>query len=222
MSVDKIIRSARKTISIEVKNDGTVILRAPTRASEKQIADAIARHHSWIEKKKIMIAEHIRAKTKKQYIDGEKFLFLGNYHELKIIDDTKHAFKFDGKDFYIESGHLIHANKIFENFYRISAKRIIPQRVAEFAKIIEVNYNRIRITGADTRWGSCSSKRNLNFSWKLIMAPSKVIDYVIVHEIAHLFEMNHSKRFWDIVARLFPGYKESRNWLKMNSNLMVY
>lgn len=222
MSVDKIIRSARKTISIEVKNDGTVILRAPARASEKQIADAIARHHSWIEKKKIMIAEHGLKKTKKQYIDGEKFLFLGNYHELKIIDGTKHAFKFDGKDFYIESGNLIYAKHLFENFYRISAKRIIPPRVVEFAKIIDVKFNRIRITGADTRWGSCSSKRNLNFSWKLIMAPSKVIDYVIVHEIAHLFEMNHSKRFWNIVEQLFPDYKVYRTWLKENANLMVY
>jgi predicted metal-dependent hydrolase len=222
MNVDKIIRSQRKSISIEVKKDGLVILRAPLKASEKQINDAIAKYSSWITKKKELVNEQISKIASKEYVDGEKFLFLGNWHELKIADNSKNAFRFDGKDFYIDSAYLIHSKQIFENFYRISAKKIIPPRVAEFARIIEVDFNRIRITAADTRWGSCSGKRNLNFSWKLIMAPTKVIDYVIVHEIAHLFEMNHSKRFWDIVEKLFPDYKVYRTWLKENAHQMVY
>jgi len=198
------------------------VLRAPLGVSEKQINDAITKHRNWIDKKKAIISDSVLKIRKKEYIDGERFLFLGNYYELKVDDNLKNRFKFDGTNFIIKSGSLIYAKQLIGGYYKVSAKRIIPPRVVEFAKIIEVEFKKIRITGADTRWGSCSAKRNLNFSWKLIMAPSKVIDYVIVHEIAHLFEMNHSKRFWDIVEQLFPDYKTYRTWLKDNAQLMVY
>lgn len=222
MNVDKIIRSRRKTISIEVKKDGTVILRAPLIASETQIKEVIAKHGKWIEKKKIHFAGNAENNLVKKYIDGEQFMFLGNYHELRIEDNQKYIFRFDGSCFIIDSASIRYSKQLFETFYSNSARKMITPRVAEFAKIIGVGFNKVRITGAETRWGSCSSKRNLNFSWKLVMAPAKVIDYVIVHEIAHLFEMNHSKRFWDIVARLFPDYLQYRAWLKTNSQLMVY
>ncbi len=222
MSVDKIIRSGRRSISIEVTKEGSVVLRAPFNASERQIKEVIAKYAGWIQKKKIHLEECRGNVVPKQYIDGEKFLFLGKLYELKIEDEPGFSFRFDGSSFIVDSGKLIYSRQLFEAFYSNSARNIIPPRVYEFAKIIGVDFNGVRITSADTRWGSCSGRRNLNFSWKLIMAPSKVVDYVIVHEIAHLFEMNHSKKFWDIVARLYPSYEESRDWLKTNSHTMIY
>jgi predicted metal-dependent hydrolase len=102
------------------------------------------------------------------------------------------------------------------------AKEYIKTRVAKIAEKNEFKYNNIRITSAKTRWGSCSSRKNLNFSFFLIGAPKQTIDYVIVHELAHLREMNHSKNFWQIVENIMPDYKEHKKWLKENGNKLLF
>ena len=96
------------------------------------------------------------------------------------------------------------------------AKRIFPERTAYFALRMGVDYGRITIREQKTRWGSCSSKGNLNFNWKLILAPPEVLDYVVVHELCHLKEMNHSKAFWDEVGKVMPEYETYKLWLKEN------
>ena len=96
------------------------------------------------------------------------------------------------------------------------ALKIIPARVEYFARIIGVTYGNITIRNQKTRWGSCSSEKNLNFNWKLILAPPEVLDYVVVHELCHLKEMNHSKAFWDEVGKVMPEYETYKLWLKEN------
>lgn len=101
------------------------------------------------------------------------------------------------------------------------ARKRIPPKVAHYASIIGVTYGRITIRNQKTRWGSCSGKGNLNFNCLLMLAPEEVLDYVVVHELCHRKEMNHSKRFWNEVERILPDYKKHRNWLKENGeNLM--
>lgn len=101
------------------------------------------------------------------------------------------------------------------------ALRLIPERVTYFAKIIDVNYGRITIRNQKTRWGSCSSKGNLNFNCLLMLAPSEVIDYVVVHELCHRKQMNHSKAFWAEVEKILPDYKSSVNWLKNEGTILM-
>ena len=100
--------------------------------------------------------------------------------------------------------------------YRQAAKEYIPKRVAYYAQLLDVTYATISIRDPKTRWGSCSSKGNLSFSWRLILAPPKVLDYVVVHELCHRKEMNHSPRFWALVESMIPDYKIHRKWLKEN------
>ena len=107
-----------------------------------------------------------------------------------------------------------------ERRYREAAKEYFPKRADYYAQQLGVSYERIRIAGQKTRWGSCSSKGTLSFNWKLMLAPPKVLDYVVVHEICHLKEMNHSPRFWRLVEELMPDYKEYRKWLKENGNTL--
>ncbi len=107
-----------------------------------------------------------------------------------------------------------------EKRYREAAKEYFPKRADYYAQQLGVSYERIRIAGQKTRWGSCSSKGTLSFNWKLMLAPPKVLDYVVVHEICHLKEMNHSPRFWRLVEELMPDYKEYRKWLKENGNTL--
>lgn len=107
-----------------------------------------------------------------------------------------------------------------ERRYRQAAKEYIPRRVAYYAGILGVTYEKIRIAEQKTRWGSCSSRGTLSFNWKLMLAPPVVLDYVVVHELCHRKEMNHSKRFWALVEQTMPGYKEHRKWLKENGNTL--
>ncbi len=100
--------------------------------------------------------------------------------------------------------------------YKKRAQGIIARRVAHYAGIMDVDYNRITIRDQKSRWGSCSTGKNLNFSWRLILMPIEVMDYVVVHELAHLKQMNHSKDFWAEVEKVLPNYKEHRQWLKEN------
>ena len=96
------------------------------------------------------------------------------------------------------------------------ALSVIPDKVKYYAEIMGVTYGRITIRNQKTRWGSCSSEKNLNFNWKLILAPPEVLDYVVVHELCHLKEMNHSKAFWDEVGKVMPNYETHKLWLKEN------
>ncbi len=100
--------------------------------------------------------------------------------------------------------------------YKKEARELIPPRVEQIANKHGFSYNTIKITSAQTRWGSCTSKKNLNFTYRLVLAPQEVMDYVIVHELCHLRQMNHSKKFWNEVATIMPDYKNQELWLKKN------
>lgn len=101
------------------------------------------------------------------------------------------------------------------------ALRVIPERVQFYAPVVGVTYGRITIRNQRTRWGSCSAKGNLNFNCLLMKAPPEVLDYVVVHELCHRLEMNHSPRFWAQVERVLPDYKVSRKWLREHGNELM-
>lgn len=115
---------------------------------------------------------------------------------------------------------LIDVNKIEE--YKKQARSYIPKRVQEIAEKHWYTYNKIKITSAKTRWWSCTSQKNLNFSFRLILTPPEIIDYVISHELAHLKEMNHSRHFWLEVSKMDKNYKNNDKWLKDNAGYFVY
>lgn len=109
-----------------------------------------------------------------------------------------------------------------EKKYRQAARDYIPGRAEYYANILGVSFDRVRIAEQKTRWGSCSGKGTLSFNWKLMLAPPQVLDYVIAHEVCHLKEMNHSKKFWAWVEFLMPSYREQRKWLKENGQKLQY
>lgn len=169
-----IIRSNRKTVSIEVKPD-KVTVRAPVRMKDKEIAQFLESKKNWIEK-------HLQIVSERQKHLNE----LEPYSEAEI--------------------------KAFIQ----KAKEEIPKRVEIYAEKIGVTYNRITIRCQHTRWGSCSSKGNLNFNCLLILLPDDVIDSIVVHELCHRKQMNHSARFYEEIEKVFPEYKRCHAWLKQN------
>lgn len=220
IEVNQIIRSKRKTLALIVKPDGSLIVRAPLKTAEKIIREFIENHAEWIEKKRAEALATLPP-VPRQYVPGETFLFLGNAYPLEIVQGQKKPLLLE-ESFKLAESNQANAKSVFERWYRVQARQILDERVKRYADQYGFQYKKIGITSARTRWGSCSANGSLNFSWRLIMAPPEVVDYVIVHELVHTIFHNHSRRFWNKVESVMPDYKERRKWLRKNGQgLMV-
>jgi len=215
IAIEKIVYSRRKSIALQITENATLVIRAPYFVTQQAIRDVVKRHYKWITKKREEILNYRLHNPIIKFIDGEKFLYLGEYFELVITDLQDNKLNFNGK-FFLAKHLLPVANKVFIHWYIERAKEFIPKRLSELASRYNFHYHQVRITRAEKRWGSCSSNGNLSFSWRLIMAPQEIIDYVIVHELVHLEIKNHSERFWTKIKSLMPDYKERQKWLRTN------
>jgi predicted metal-dependent hydrolase len=219
IEVHQLIRSKRKTLALIVQPDGSLVVRAPLRASESSIRAFIEQHAEWVQKKQAE-ALAVQPPPPKQYVPGELFLYLGVVHPLEIVKGQKKPLLLDGS-FKLAQSAQRNARQVFERWYRAQARQILTERVELYARQYGFQYTKIGITSARTRWGSCSATGALNFSWRLILAPPEAVDYVVVHELAHTVLHNHSKRFWKKVETILPDYKERRKWLRKNGHSLV-
>ena len=219
IDIEQIVRTKRKTIALQLTDDATLIVRAPFDVSHETIMKVIVRHKKWIEKKKKYLEARDPKYSPREFVNGEGFLYLGRYYRLNIVNSQEVPLKFED-GFYLSKEALPQARELFINWYKKMAYSKISERVQWYAKKGGFKYNKVNITNAKKRWGSCSVKRNLNFSWRIIMAPLRVLDYVVIHELAHLQEKNHTKAFWNKVKILMPDYKQQDNWLKKNGYLL--
>jgi len=219
VKVDQIIRSKRKTLALIVKPDGSLIVRAPLRATEKSIGEFIEQYTGWIVKKQAEALAALPA-APKQYIPGETFMYLGNTYPLELVKGQKKPLLLE-ENFKLAEAVQDNARLAFERWYRAQARQVLSERVDLYASQYDFQYKRIGITSARTRWGSCSSNGALNFSWRLILTPMETVDYVVVHELVHTVFHNHSKRFWKRVEAIMPDYKERRKWLRKNGQEMM-
>ena len=176
----KLIRSDRRTISLEIASTGQVIVRAPIHMTDAEIKKFIDSKSSWL-------AKHLHKKEQNMELLQEE----GRFTEQEM-------------------------ERIWE-----LAKKVIPEKVAYYARLMGVTYGRISIRRQKTRWGSCSREGNLNFNCLLMMAPPEVLDYVVVHELCHRLEMNHSARFWAQVEKVMPDYRVPRKWLKEHGGRLM-
>ncbi len=214
-----LVRSGRKTIALEVKSSGVLIVRAPYRANSDFIENLVQKKTRWITQKIQEALSKKNAFRRKNFTEGEKILYLGKERDLIITDGNELSINEKG-EFLLPRKIIPLAAFFISNWYKRSAKRIIKERTDLYVCRLGLSYGKIKITGAKSRWGSCSYGNNLNFSWRLVMAPLEIIDYVVVHEITHLVEKNHSKNFWDKVAAIIPDFYEKRKWLRDNGHLL--
>jgi hypothetical protein len=203
-------------VALVISPDATLTVRAPMRLPLYFIEQMVSRKMSWI--RKIINDIQTRPKIKpKEFVNGEEFLFLGKSFKLKVVDDAQISL---GEELCFPKSMLCNASENLIAWYKNEARQKIEELAVAHARQMQVEYKSIAITGAKKRWGSCTRKAGLNFSWRLAMAPLEVIDYVVVHEMTHLREMNHSGRFWCHVKTLFPDYKKHVKWLRANDSLM--
>ncbi len=216
IQIDKITRSKRRTIALIVERDGTLSVRAPMRVSHAVIEAFIQQKADWIMRTREKL-KTIKQPPIRQYVDGEKFLYLGSFFDLKLVQSQQPSLQF-GSGFTLSQGMQEKGELYFTKWYKERAYEIIAMRVKEYAQKYHFIPRQVKINSARTRWGSCSSKGTLNFTWRLVMAPLEVIDYVVIHELSHLRVRDHSRKFWNVVEAIDPEYKKKRKWLRENGD----
>ncbi len=214
--IGEVIRTKRKTVAISVEQTLKLKIKAPKHISDTEILNIIEKHKKWI-LKRIEILKQSK-NIQKSFNEGEKYLLLGRNYELKIAD-TDFPVGIKGDFLIVNSKYSKNVKETVLFFYKLYAKEFFSKKVNEITALTGHKFKTLKISNAKTRWGSCSSFGNINLSWRLIMAPESIIDYVIIHELSHLKEMNHSSRFWKEVEKYIPDHKKRRLWLKQNGHL---
>jgi len=223
-------RKARR-IRLQVSPDGVFTLVAPWLTPEKSIQRFITVHTKWIEKQLAKINQQKEFRPEFSYHSGDQFYYFGEAVTLKVIPSSRKrpVVKIRENELRVELDKTVGEQmgkqlirKAIEAFYRKKAEEVIHDRLQYFNEFYGFYYNRVTLRNQKSRWGSCSRLKNLNFNWRLIMAPIEVIDYVVAHELCHLKEMNHSSRFWALVEKTLPDHKVYRKWFKENHYLLTY
>lgn len=209
---DFIERSNRKTLSLAVMKDGNVVVKAPINVKDEVIMNFVEDKQNWIKEKLFIVNQ-----TKTKFDDVckyQKFLLYGNKYSLVLADVKKIE---TNEHFEIVFPKKIEQDKILKTlkiWYKKVAKQILSDRLAFMESRLKLKSSLLKIGDSKGRWGSCNSKGTICFNWRVIMLPPNLIDYVIVHELCHLVEMNHSKNFWKLVEKFLPRAMELRVAIK--------
>ncbi|MFA6939992.1 MAG: SprT family zinc-dependent metalloprotease [Clostridiaceae bacterium] len=207
--------SRRKTVYLRIVSQDSIEIRSPFGINNKKLLDFIIRNQVWIinELNEASINTKVRL-----YKDGEVFFYQGQVYTLKVHIGHNDFVLIDKSDntINIKCKYSKDVKDVLIKWYKAQAGYYIKERVNYYQNVIGVRSDKISIKNQKTLWGSCSTKKNLNFNMRLIMMPHHVVDYVIVHELCHLIHFNHSKEFWGKVEEIIPDYIETRKYLKQN------
>lgn len=217
--IEKLIRSKRKTIALIIERDGTLTIRAPMRAPKNLIQQFIQEKEGWITRTRERL-QSVKQTSVRQYAEGETFPLLGSSFDLKLVQPQRPSLQFDS-GFTLSESAREKGELVFTRWYKQRAYEVISERVRQYAREHNFTPRQVKVTSARTRWGSCSSNGTLNFTWRLVMAPLEVIDYVVIHELVHLRVKDHSSKFWNAVESIYPEYKKQRKWLRENGEKLT-
>lgn len=211
-----------RSLRLRVYDDGSITVTAPKHVPQTQIDEFVAKNAVWINQKHTAATNRREALTAKQ----DRLFFRGQQYQFRLaITKTQPAgVRLSAAQLVVTSQSENHqtVRTLLENWYRDQAKKRFTARVPLLADLINRDVRLVSVRDQRTRWGSCSSRNTISLNWRLIMAPDSVSDYVIYHELAHLTHMNHSRKFWALVATYFPNYREAEQWLKAHQKLLQF
>lgn len=210
----EVVHSERKTIRITVERDRKVVVRVPKQASEKAVSAAVESKRFWIWQKVRDPHKYPDPAPRKEYVTGETFLFLGQQYGLSLTRARGGAVRLTAREFEMAAADRRNGDAVFRTWYLAQAKEKLRPRIAALASEMGVGFSRIWVRDLKYRWGSCTPGGTLSFNWRIIQAPMIVVDYLIVHELAHVLEPNHSQDFWNIVAVHSPSWPKAKDWLR--------
>lgn len=218
----QIIRSSRrKKLTITVERDRSIVVHAPESASDEAIQRAVDTKRQWLFEKTNHAQKYqgLPHAPGKEVVNGESIPYLGREYPIEIAETESGGVEFSRR-FLIPASRKSQRREVLKEWYVARATETILPRARRYASELGVEPVKIKIVDNRFRWGSCTVKDNLNFNWRLIKAPMFVIDYVIVHELAHLIEANHTPSFWNIVRAKAPTSEKAKTWLKENGQIL--
>ncbi len=216
--------SRKRTISLQVKNN-KLIIKTPRSASKKSLVDLINRKQHWIKQRAILNFEEQNLKNRK-FIDNDKFYFRGEEYRLSLILGRKEAVKIEGDLLlvsYVDDKSIGRGTikRLLEDWYLQESTKILKARTEDLAQQMRVQPCGITVKNYNSKWGSCTANKKISYNWRIIMAPDHIIDYLIVHELSHIIEPNHSKNFWYQVGTYCKDFQKKRKWLRENGHKLV-
>lgn len=209
----------RKTTDIVIERDGRVAVRPPAHLSPEQVDAVVHSKRMWIYRSLAEWRDLNASATAREWVSGETFLYLGRSHKLELVKDQHTDLLLSNGRFclrrdVIDHGGSAAAKAVFERFYTAKGEQRFQDRVRVFASKAGVEPGPVRVKEMGYRWASATKSGALNFHWKCMMAPAKVIDYIVVHELCHLHVREHTEEFWNEVDKVLPDYRERADWLK--------
>lgn len=211
-----LILKNKKNISIKINSNGHLIIYAPIGISLAYIEKLLIRKKKWIIK-------NLNIVNNNPYNLKNSIIFLGNKYDIKLEITQKESICLDSEFIYIKSKSIDYKyiQNLLGSWYKEQAEKILFDRVNILSNYCRLFPSNIIIKDQKTRWGSCSSKKEIRLNWRLILMPNSIIDYIIIHELCHLKIMNHSSDFWELVKIYVPNYREYKKWLNENGSLIM-
>ncbi|MGQ7289193.1 M48 family metallopeptidase [Vreelandella venusta] len=203
----------RKTLRLTVERDQSLVLSTPPGVGMPTLEAFVRRKQAWVYQKlaeKALMQKQIRHK---RYVQGEGFLYLGRHHRLNLVDKQEAPLQWHHGRFHLRRDAQPDARHHFIRWYSERGKQWLWQRVRMFATRLEVEPAGIKVQDLGYRWGSCGKGDRLYFHWKTMLLPARIAEYVVVHELVHLHEPNHSETFWLRLERAMPDYEHRKQWL---------
>ncbi|QNF27999.1 M48 family metallopeptidase [Metabacillus elymi] len=212
----------RTSMGIYIDPFGNVEVQAPKGTPIESVLQLLEEKWDWIQQKSKEMKDRALGPNVKVYDHGESFLYLGNAYPIQIyldinIKQDHVVFEGDSLHIYVKQVEDEKIKQALKRFYYQQCKALVERSVQSFQSNFKIKPRSIRISDNKRTWGTCDSKLQLTFNWRLAMAPQRVIDYVVVHEMCHMVHLNHDRSFWRLVGRIIPDYKEQENWLALSS-----
>lgn len=206
---DLIVRTHRRSLCLTITKDGNLVVHAPTRMNMNEILKYISEKEKWIVSKQQEIERKLS--INKDILDYKQILFFGNKYNIQKVNGLKKIELSDKTLMVPDNDNILFKIK---KWYITQATKILKERLEYFADIMQLDYSSVNISNSKTRWGSCDNYHNIKLNFRLIMLPHNVIDFVLIHELAHIIEFNHSKNFYKIIQTIMPTYKVQQKVLK--------
>ncbi|MBN46669.1 MULTISPECIES: M48 family metallopeptidase [unclassified Methylophaga] len=223
LSVEVVRSPRRKSLAIKIQ-DGNVTVHLPKLMPLWLAKQFVMRKQHWIQDK---LRHYQQRPPERQFIDGELQPFMGEHYPLHIIHESQRQrlhVQFDQQKFLImapDSASSIQIRQALARWYRHQAEALLTARVKQLAKHTGLQPNQVQIKSYKSRWGSCNIRGDIQLNWQLVQATKPISDYVIIHELCHLQQHNHSKAFWQLVEQFDPNYRQHRGWLKNHGHQLV-
>ncbi|WP_072619871.1 M48 family metallopeptidase [Spirulina major] len=213
--------SSRRTTDIVIERDGRVTVRPPAEYTPEQVDAIVESKRMWIYRNLAEWKDLNASTIVREWVNGETFLYLGRTYRLSLVSSQNHPLKLKNGRFFldrsaIEKDGTQAAKQAFANYFTEKGQQRFRDRVSYFAPKVGVHATGIKVKDLGYRWASCGTNGWLNFHWKCMMAPPKIIDYIVVHELCHFHYRNHSNAFWNEVDKVLPDYRERKDWLRKN------